>query len=154
MKKLIIFILSTLFLCSCTKNKDKGNEEKIISPINGKWEVKALTISGILTTIDSPMNGHEGTCCSDISIEIPNSTQGTINGHTFYNTISFEFEIRDPQQISFKNYGGTRITEDVCGMTFSNHIIHNVVKFEISNNELKFMDSENNPIIIFTKKSM
>ena len=86
---------------------------------------------------------------SDISITIPDATQGQIEGNTFVNTIGIEFEIKENQQISFKNYGGTRIGEDEWGMAFRDHIMFNVVKFQISNDELKFIDSLNHPVIVF-----
>ncbi|MDR0699558.1 MAG: hypothetical protein LBG28_10140, partial [Tannerella sp.] len=74
-----------------------------------------------------------------------------MEGHTFYNTIGIGFEIVGHQQIKIKSYGGTRIAEDKWGQTFSDHI-RNVVKFDISNNELTFMDSQNNPLITLIKK--
>jgi hypothetical protein len=121
--------------------------------ISGTWEVKMISISGELTNIDSPINGHEGGCCSDILIDIPDDTQGTIEGHTFYNTIWIGFEIEEHQRINITSYGGTRIAEDECGMAFRDHIMSSVVKFEISNSELTFLDSQNHPVIIFIKKN-
>jgi hypothetical protein len=42
--------------------------------------------------------------------------------------------------------------EDEWGMAFSDHI-RDVVKFKISNDELTFMDSQDNPLITFIKKN-
>jgi hypothetical protein len=110
-----------------------------------------IRISDELTTIASPPDNDA--LFPTISIVIPKNTQGEIAGHTFYNNIGFQFEMKEHQQISFKNYGGTRIAEDKWGMAFRDHIISNVVKFEISNDELSFMDSQDNPLIVFIKKN-
>ncbi|MDR2690726.1 MAG: META domain-containing protein [Dysgonamonadaceae bacterium] len=122
---------------------------ELINPINGTWEVKMISISGILTNIGSPPKNN---VYSDILIKIPNAMQGTMGGHTFYNEISIGFEIAEHQRINIKSYGGTRIAEDEWGRAFSDHI-RDVVKFDISNNELKFMDSQDNPVIVFIKKN-
>ena len=117
--------------------------------ISGIWRVKALSISGELTNIGSP---PDNAYYSDISIEIPNATQGYIDGHTFVNTIGFEFEIKEHQRISLAKNGlfdGTRIAEDNFGMAFRDHIMFNVVKFYLSDNELQFVDSQDNPVIVF-----
>ncbi|MDR1122320.1 MAG: hypothetical protein LBM08_15600 [Dysgonamonadaceae bacterium] len=128
-----------------------NDEKPETSPaISGIWEVNTISISGELTNIGSP---PENASYSNISIEIPDATQAGIGGHTFYNTIWIELEIAEHQQINIKSYGGSRIAEDEWGMAFRDHIMFNVVKFDISNNELKFMDSQNNPVIVFTKKN-
>lgn len=99
-----------------------------------------------MTDIETPPgNAHH----PNISITIPDTTQGNISGHTFRNTISFGFEIKENRQIDLKNYGGTRMTEDPLGRAFGNHIMFNVVKFNVSNNELQFIDSLDNTVILF-----
>jgi hypothetical protein len=119
--------------------------------IKGIWEVKTISISGELTNIGLPSGEDIYPLFSNILVEIPDVTSGTIEGHTFCNTIYIGFEIVEYQQINIKSYAGTRIAEDEWGRAFSDHIMH-VVKFEISNDELTFMDSQNNPLIIFIKK--
>ena len=127
----------------------KNGESMEIPFISGMWKVKAISISGELTNIVSlPDNAHY----PNISITIPDATQGTINGNTFCNTIWIDFEIKEHQQISFKNYGGTRSGEDDWGMAFRDHIMFNVVKFDISNYELQFSDLQNNPVIVFINR--
>jgi len=126
-------------------------EMQITNNIRGIWEVKAISISGELTNIDL-LPDNRG-----ISITIPNTTQGYIIGNTFVNKIDFEFEIRENQQISFKNYGSTRSAEDDRGAAFRDHIMFNVVQFKISNSvawwlggkELHFIDSQDNSVIVF-----
>jgi hypothetical protein len=168
--KLFTVVLCSLMLlglgCSSENEpnvSDKGKEQPVnlqeeepdvpkedASSISGIWKVKALSISGELTNIGSPPDDVSN---PNISIEIPDTAQGTIYGHTFRNAISIEFEIGEHQQISFTNYGSTRSVEDEWGTAFSHIMSKSVVKFEISNNELTFADSQNNPIIIFLKKN-
>jgi len=121
-----------------------------ISSICGVWLVKALRKSGELITINSPINPPDGSgrFAPNIVILIPDTTQSGTVGCTFYNTFSTEFEIKEGQQIRFKGYGSTRSAEDDCGWAFKENLL-STVKFNISNNELVFMDSLNNPIIIF-----
>jgi len=127
-----------------TKNNKPENPQ-----INGVWEVKAISVSGELTNIGSPPNDAP---YPNISITIPNTTQGYIDGNTFINWIGFDFEIKEYQQISFKNYGGSRSGEDDWGRAFQDHIMFNVVKFKVSNNELHFIDSQNNSVIVFINR--
>ncbi|MDR1561867.1 MAG: hypothetical protein LBS54_02110 [Dysgonamonadaceae bacterium] len=131
-------------------NKDTPSEQETLSAINGIWEITMIRISDELTTIGSSPDNDA--IFPNISIAIPKNTQGEIAGNTFYNKIGFQFEMKEHQQISFKNYGGTRIAEDNWGMAFSDHIMR-VTKFEISNYELTFMDSQDNPLIVFIKKN-
>jgi hypothetical protein len=154
LKKTLIFIVRTICLVitfllittACDKTKATPNGDT--PSISGTWEVKAIRISDELTTIDSPPdNAH----FSNISIIIPNVTQGHITGNTFKNSIGFHFEIKEQQQILFKNYGGTRLAEDSWGRGFADQISFNVVKFDISNNELQFIDSLDNIVILFIK---
>jgi hypothetical protein len=140
--KILMIVVFCFFSIGCNEEKEKNYP-------GGMWKVKAVSISGELTDIGSP---PENASYPDISIVIPEETQGSTEGHTFYNTIGFGFEIGEHQQISIKNYGGTRIAEDEWGMAFQDHIMFNVVKFSISNSELIFMDSQNEPIIIFIHK--
>jgi hypothetical protein len=117
--------------------------------ISGTWEVTTLSRSGKLTAIGSP---PENAAYSNILITISATQEQLVGeGHTFYNTIGFTFEIKEHQQIRFITYGGTRIAEDEWGRAFSDHI-RDVVKFDLSNNELKLMDSQNTPLIIFYRK--
>jgi hypothetical protein len=116
--------------------------------IQGLWKVKSQNILGEWINIILP---PEDALYSDISIQIPDTVKGYINGNTFYNYIWTEFEINEKQQISFKNYGGSRIAENDFGRSFEENLL-NAVKFNISQNELIFMDSQNEPIIIFIHK--
>lgn len=86
----------------------------------------------------------------DISIVIPDSTKGHINGNTFFNSIEANFEMKKEQQINFKNYGGTRIAEDNWGASFRENLL-NTVEFNLSNDELFFIDSQNQTVIVFIK---
>ncbi|MDR2148732.1 MAG: hypothetical protein LBE91_20010 [Tannerella sp.] len=117
--------------------------------ISGIWIVKALSISGELTDIGSPPGNATK---PDISIVIPDGRQGYIEGHTFLNSIGFDFKIEENQQINLAKRGifdATRFADDDWGMAFRDHILFNVRKFEITSNELKFMDSQNNTVILF-----
>ena len=134
----VIFINGVQVYCYNDNNESED--------ISGIWEVKAINVSGELTNIGSPPNDA---FYPNISITIPSTTRGQIDGNTFVNTIGFNFEIKEHQQISFENYGGTRIAEDEWGRAFRDHIMFNVVKFNISNNELQFIDSQDNSVIVF-----
>jgi len=187
-----------------------------ILDVAGTWNVKAINLSGELTDIASvPDNASY----SSISIEIPDTKQGYIEGNTFYNKIEFEFERNEGQQIYihkdrqyienellihlnsgvdaaefaanseqgivpkrnisqslniwlFETDGTTPLRSivsnlsqhpDVTTVSYNNagatirevevnHFIENMrntVKFEFSNNELNFMDSRNNIVIVF-----
>ena len=71
-----------------------------ILDVAGTWNVKAINLSGELTNIASvPDNASY----SSISIEIPDTKQGYIDGNTFYNMIEFEFEMDEEQQIYIHN---------------------------------------------------
>jgi hypothetical protein len=150
LKFLIFAVLALSTVTACSENDTPEQENVNISSINGIWEVKTIDISSELANIGSP---PENALYSNILITISVTAQEQIvgEGHTFYNMIGFTFEIKEHQQISFITYGGTRIAEDEWGRAFSDHIRY-VVKFDISNNELKFMDSQNNPVIVFIKK--
>ena len=141
-------VIITLCLSIATLFIVIGCEKPGTSSISGIWKVKAINISGELTNIGPP---PDNASYPNISIEIPEETEGSIEGHTFYNTIGFSFEIRENQQISCKDYGGTRSAEDEWGGAFGDHIMFHVVRFNISSNELKFLDSNDEPIIIFVK---
>ena len=150
MKKIVSFAAILLILAgsfSCQKggnHNDKMNREFI----NTTWKVKAQSVSGELQNIASI---PDDAIYADISLVIPNSTKGNITGNTFYNSIYAYFEIKENQQIIFKNYGGTRLAEDKWGMSFGDNL-RNAVKFNISNKELQFIDSQNSSIIIMIKK--
>jgi hypothetical protein len=107
-------------------------------------------MSGELTTINLPINPPSplGRFAPNIVMLIPDTTQGEARGCTFYNTFSTGFEIKEHQQIKFKGYASTRSAEDDCGWAFKENLF-STVKFQISNNELIFMDSLNNPLIVF-----
>ena len=116
--------------------------------LTGNWEVKSQNLSGGLTNIISPPeNAHY----SYISIQIPDTIKGYITGNTFYNTIGVNFEIKDNQQINFKNYDGTRIAEDEWGGAFRDNLL-NTVKFVILNDGLVFQDLQDKPTVVFTHK--
>lgn len=136
-----------LFIAS-TCDKTEIPHEETPSPY-GNWEVKAISISNELTILDSVSNDA---VYSKISITIPDTTQGNISGNTFMNTIWIGYEIRENQQIIFNTYSGTRIAEEPWGMAFKDHIMFNVVKFNTSNNELQFIDSLDNPVIVFVNR--
>lgn len=141
-----LYLVLTILLITTACDKTEATPNGGTPSISGTWEVKAINISNELTNIGSPPeNAHY----SNISITIPDTTQGSISGNTFNNTIGFDFEIKEHRQIILKNYGGTRIAEDSWGQGFKDQIMFNVVKFDISNNELKFIDSLDNTVILF-----
>jgi hypothetical protein len=146
--KLLAIFLLLLPLCvvllgaGCEKESSFGQKD-----ISGSWKVSKQSISGNLTYFIAP---PDNALYTDISIVFPDTTKGIISGNTFFNSIGVDFEIKEDQHISFKNYGGTRIAEDNWGMSFGENL-RNTVKFDISNNELLFIDSQNQPIIIFVK---
>ncbi|MDR2125522.1 MAG: hypothetical protein LBP63_01660 [Prevotellaceae bacterium] len=153
MKKLLLQTIAILLILAgmvaCGKEE---KETPHITHINGMWKVKAVNILGELTDIGYP---PENASFLDMSIEIPNTTQGYINGNTFCNPIGFDFELKG-YQISLAQKGlfdEYRVGEDIYGMAFRYHIMFNVAKFNVSNNELIFMDFHDNSIIVFTKKN-
>ena len=196
--------------------KDKDKELFI----NGTWKVKALSISGELTNIDTLPNDAN---FPHISILIPKSTSGHVIGNTFYDMVEFEFNIKKDQQIHIYNYAqyvkneliiwlepgvnaaefatanshigitpkenlstgnlniwlfetdGVKLLSEIInilsqnpdvrfvqrnhtgitprdaeGMSFKENV-DNTVRFDISNDELIFLNSHNIPVIIFTK---
>jgi hypothetical protein len=48
------------------------------------------------------------------------------------------------------NHAGIELREEATSFKEN---IHNTMMFEISNNELRFIDSQNNPVIVFIKQS-
>lgn len=146
--RLCLVLTAFLAVTGCCRDNDTelNDETPSITTIGGTWNVKAISVSNELTYIETPPeNAHH----PNISITIPDTIQGDISGHTFRNTISFGFEIKENRQIDLKNYGGTRMTEDPLGRAFGNHIMFNVVKFNVSNNELQFIDSLDNTVVLF-----
>ena len=140
---LCLVLTALLAVTGCCRDNDTELND---ASIGGTWNVKAISVSNELTYIETPPeNAHY----PNISITIPNTTQGNIRGHTFRNTILFDFEIKGNRQIIFKKYGDTEMAEDSLGRVFGNHIMFNVVKFNVSNNELKFIDSQDNTVILF-----
>ena len=87
----------------------------------GNWKVKSLNLSGEQVDI-SPA---EKMLYPDISIQIPNTIQGTvrITGNTFYNSIGSDLEIKDNQQINFNGYGGTKVGEDDRSLAFKDNYL-------------------------------
>lgn len=142
----ILCLVLTILLITTACDKTEATPNGGTPSISGIWEVKAISISNELTNIGSP---PENAGYSNISITIPDTTHGLISGNTFYNTIWFSFEIKEHQRIILKNYGGTRIAEDSWGQDFRDHMMFNVVKFDISNNELQFIDPLDNTVILF-----
>ena len=141
---LMISVLSIITGNSCSKTSKSENENNI----NGVWKVKALSISDELTNIDTL---PEDAPYSDISILIPDTRQEYIKGNTVYNSFTVEFEIKEHQQISFKNLV-MRPPAGELGEAFKENML-NTLKFNISNNELIFIDVQNKPVIIFIKKN-
>lgn len=115
--------------------------------INGSWKVSKQVISVELEGVVAP---PENALYFDISIVIPNTTSGVITGHTFYNTFGVQFEIMEERKVSLKNFLATRIAEDDWGRLFQENLL-NTVKFSLSNDELLFIDSRNQTVIVFLK---
>jgi hypothetical protein len=134
-----------------TTTSGKQNVFQRTGQLAGNWQVKSVNLSEEQTNIISPPGLI---LYPDISIQIPNTIEGhiPINGHTFYNHIWVDFEIKGNQQISFKNYRGTRLAEDKWGHAFRDNLWH-TVKFKIiDHNELICMDAQDKPTIIFIRK--
>lgn len=142
MRRNVFIVLSSVILSafSCEDNLD-------MQSISGSWKVSRQNVSGELKSIIAPPDGASYT---DISIVIPDSIGGTITGNTFNNNIWVGFEIRDEQQIIFKNYGGTRILEDEYGGALRENLL-NSVKFNISIDKLLFIDSQGHSKIELVK---
>jgi len=79
-------------LASCNE------KENTATSIAGTWKVTALTINGDLMSIGYP---PEGSIFQNITIIIPDASMGKIRGNNFFDTIEFEFEIKENQQIDF-----------------------------------------------------
>ena len=143
-----VFFLLLLPLCVVVLGAGCENEEfSLKQSINGSWKVSKQIISGELESIViHPENANY----TDILIVIPDTLKGYINGNTFRNSIWVDFEIKEKQQIKFKNYGGTRIVEDDWGASFRENLL-NSVRFSLSNDELFFIDSLNQTVIVFIK---
>jgi len=147
-KKLCLFVVLAILVFMVPSCDDGDSTAPQTPDISGIWKVQKISISGELKNVVSPDNASY----SAITIEIPETTQGYMGGHTFQNTMGFEFKIKEDRQIILKHYGGSRGEEDKWGYAFQDHIMFNVRKFDISkNNELIFMDSQNNPLIVFVK---
>lgn len=150
-KILKISIINLLLLSLFVVLIGAGCEDENISEdpnLIGSWQIYKQSISGELEScIDLPDNAH----FPDISIVVSDTTKGIISGNTFYNTIGVDFEIKDEQQINFKNYGGTRLAEDDCGLSFGENL-RNTVRFDFSKDELLFIDSDEKTIIVLKKK--
>jgi hypothetical protein len=133
----LVFSSVVLILFSCEK---KNPDEK---SINRSWEVSRQYVSGELKSIIAPPNEaiHTG-----ISIVIPITNGGTVNVNTFFNSTWVDFEIKNEQQISFKNYGDSRLPEDENGVAFRENLL-NTVKFEILTDKLLFINSQGQTII-------
>ncbi|MDR0614230.1 MAG: hypothetical protein LBG45_12355 [Dysgonamonadaceae bacterium] len=152
-------IFYDLELLTIKKTNDPGSGRQSVfqrtGELAGNWQVKSLNLSGELANISSlPKNPHLNEHYSDISIQIPNTITGPIKitGHTFRNHIGVDLEIKGNQQISFQNYGGTRLADDERGMAFRSNIWR-TVKFKIiDHNELILMDSQDKPTIVFIRQ--
>jgi len=135
-------LLLSLMGAGCEKENHLDKQE-----ISGYWKVFKQNISGEFESSTTPPGNAIYT---DISIVIPDTTKGNISGNTFFNSIEADFEIEKEQQINFKNYGGTRIAEDNWGASFRENLL-NTVEFNISKDELFFIDSQNQTVIVFIK---
>jgi len=137
----LVFSSVVLFLISCENKNPDGQS------ISRSWEVSKQYVSGELKSIITPPNEAIYT---DISIVIPVTKDGTINVNTFFNSTWVDFEIKDEQQIFFKNYGDSRLPEDEYGVAFRENLL-NTVKFEILNDKLLFINSQGHTIIELVK---
>ncbi len=149
-KKIKLLTTLLLFLPLCVVLLGAGCDDEDISQelnLRGSWQVYKQIVSGELKNcIDLPENAN----FPNISIVVPDTTKGVIHGNTFYNTIGVDFEIGDKQQIDFKNYGGTRLAEDDCGLSLGENL-RNTVKFDFLKEELLFIDSDERVIIVLKK---
>lgn len=143
MKTFVFIVFIGLFAFTCENEKSSDRQS-----ISGSWKVFKQNISGELESIIAPLNNALYT---DISIVTPDTTKGSISGNTFFNYIWAQFEIKDEEQISFENYGGSRIMEDDWGWSFRENLL-STIKFKMSNDKLFFINSQNEPVIIFIKK--
>jgi len=149
-KKLKLLTTLLLLLPLCVVLLGAGCDDDELSSeqsINGSWKVSKQIISGELESIVAP---PENALNSDIFIMIPDTTSGVITGHTFYNTFGVQFERKEERQINLKNFLATRIAEDDWGRLFQENML-NTVKFSISDDELFFIDSRNQTVIVFIK---
>ena len=138
---LIILIIS-LSTSGCKDETPNPNS------INRTWRVIKEQVSGELKTLAPP---PDNSLYSDISITIPDLQIGKITGNTFRNNIGADFELSNDNQITFKNYGGSRISEDSWGAAFSENLL-STVRYEFSEKELHFIDSEDRTILVFIEK--
>lgn len=149
-KKLKLLAIFLLLLPFCSALLGVGCEDEELplkQVINGSWRVSKQNISGELKGIVAP---PENALYTDILIVIPDTTIGVITGHTFYNTFGVQFKRKEERQISLKNFLATRIAENDWGRSFQENML-NAVKFSISNDELLFIDSQNQTVIVFIK---
>ncbi len=149
-KKLRSITIILLLLPVCVVILGTGCEEENLSlkkTINGSWRLSKQIISGELESIVVP---PENANYTDISIAVPDTTSGVIIGHTFYNTFGVQFEIKEERIVNLKNFIATRIAEDDWGRSFQENML-NTVKFSLSNDELFFINSQNQTVIVFIK---
>ncbi len=149
-KKLKLFTIALLLLPLCVVLLGAGCEGEnpsIKQNTNGSWKVSKQNISDELESIIAP---PDNAIYTDISIMIPDTIEGNIRGHTFRNTFGVQFKIKNEEQINFKNFLATRFLEDDWGRSFQENLL-NTVKFSISNDELFFIDSQNQTVIVFIK---
>jgi len=141
-KVFLVFSSVVLFLISC---ENKNPDEK---SINHTWIVSKQYVSGELKSMTSP---PVDAIYPGISIDIPATKDGTMIVNTYFNSTWIDFEIKDEQQLSFMNYGDSRLPEDENGVAFKENLL-NTMKFELLNDRLIFINSQGHTMIEFVKK--
>ena len=142
---LLLLPLFVVLIGAGCEDENISEEHSLI----GSWQIDTQNISGELK---SCINPPENALFPDISIVVPDTTKGLITGNTFYNTFGVGFEIKDKQHIEFENHLATRIAEDDCGSSFGENL-RSTVRFDFSKDKLLFIDSDEQIIIVFKKKS-
>jgi len=130
------------------------------------WNIKTLCISDELTIVSRPTDAIN----QFMSIIIPENnilsipdcnfstffpypgTLGQMLGYSFQNFFIIDFEMKDNNQIRFKNLRPANMynynLEDIWGIALEDNL-NNTVTINMSNNELIFMDVHHNPTIVF-----
>ena len=147
----LFLLLLPFFIASLVAGCQEEPDETP-SLISGSWNVEQQYFQDQLNNISQPVNPA---IYEDISIIIPDKTTGTIVGHTFINSIGFDFEIKEGELITLENYGGTRLAEDTYGASFYGNLMDlqnpNTLKYNISADELVFTDALGQTLIVFRR---
>lgn len=120
-------------------------------PIAGLWEATDILIDGALKAIPRPLP-EEGNSFDNIVFQIPDTQQRALHFHTFYGFYSISFDLDNEQKIKLSTdlEGGHTLTlkRDQWGDSLF-EAIGQIAQYELTNNNLIFLDSLGNQLVVF-----